>query len=186
MNFLKRVVWVVGVLVCLHSGAAAAAEAQPDMAIFVIDSSQAEYGNMLRDDVWQIIRTQFPAAVISGAVEPEHKEQRQQVPVFPLEKGELHHLTERLGVTKVSIVEILPAMVTYRQILFSQRLQAKATLRICVYDSASKQYVLAEDIHGDGDNQTYLPYSSIGTKPAVREATVRAMEKGVKKLQVLL
>lgn len=140
----------------------------------VVNHSKEAYGDQVKSEVCR----QFDKQQLVSAV--AEKDLKVITTMFgcdelsKAEKPELGKIAEKTGVNKVVIVEILPAMIQYNQIILYQVIKAEATLRIRVYDAGKAQYTLREDIAGQGNNQTFLPYTSLGTKPAVLEAVHRA------------
>ncbi|MDU2064700.1 MAG: hypothetical protein E6713_07630 [Sporomusaceae bacterium] len=150
------------------------ASAREDVLLVVVDSSKEAYGSQLKKEVNQQLETHLS---LQGSTEQKIETMIQEFGVNEfsnVEKPELAELTKKMGVHKAVIVEILPAMIEYNQIASFQKIQADATLRIRLYDADKEQYIFMGNISGKGSNKTFLPFTSIGTKPAVLEAVQKA------------
>jgi len=148
--------------------------AQESIRLVIVDHSKAAYGIQLKSEVGTQLEKQLS---IRSTQENELREVIKGLGFEDISKAEKHELaliTEKMGVNKIIIVEILPAMIEYNQIVLCQTIKADATLRIRLYDADKGQYVLREDSSGKGSNKTFIPYTSIGTKPAVKEAVHNA------------
>jgi len=148
--------------------------AQESIRLVIVDHSKAAYGIQLKSEVCTQLEKQLS---IRSTQKNELREVIKGLDLEEISKAEKHELalmTEKMGVNKIIIVEILPAMIEYNQIVFCQTIKADATLRIRLYDADKGQYVLREDSSGKGSNKTFIPYTSIGTKPAVQEAVHNA------------
>lgn len=132
-------------------------------ALLIADSSKASFSDILREDVKTVFENELKVKAVT---------EKDGLKIAALEKGELAKAAE--GAQKVVVVEILPTTLGYEQMLICQRLNAQATLRVRVYDKNTAQYTFYEEISGKGDNKTFIPYTSIGTKPAVQEAVHNA------------
>ncbi len=162
------------------------ASAKEATILIIVDSSKEAYGSQLKSEVCTQLEKQL---LIHAAEEKELQETIKGLgfeEISKAEKPELAKMAEKMGVNKVVIVEILPAMVEYNQIIFCQTIKADATLRIRLYDADKGQYVLMEDSSGKGSNKTLLPYMSIGTKPAVLEAVHKAALVATEKIKMTL
>lgn len=155
-----------------------AAPANPgSVPIIIVDSSKEPYGSELKSE----IAAQLGKRLSCSQIEPNLTQH-----VELSDKEDLNNLANAVGSDYVLIVDILPVKVDFRELLIYKSLKTDATLRVRLYKSTEKQYILNEDIAGQGSNTTVIPYTSIGKKPAALEAVHKAAVATAQKLGKIL
>lgn len=151
---------------------------QKGVVCLVVDNSQENFGQKLRQTVEEELSKKFTTHRISLRELPATDVSE----AWRMEKNDFADLARQSGANQVAVIEILPARISYQQVLFCEFMKAKATLRIRYYDAQTDQYLLWEDVSGNGDNKTLFPWTSIGTKPAVVEAVHHAADFAAQKI----
>jgi len=156
-----------------------ASPANPENLRFVVmDGSHEKYGSELKKEVISKLDKQMPGCEIgSNDLKAATLEQLQQG-----DRQYLSTLAKELGTDSILTVEILPVKSDYNDLLYYKNIKTMAILRIRLYNAVTKQYTLIEDVVGRGSNTTYIPYTSIGKKPPVKEAVKKAADAGIKKI----
>jgi hypothetical protein len=149
-----------------------------NLRFVVVDSSHEKYGGELKKDVILKLDKQMPGCEIgSNDLKATTLEQLQLG-----DRQYLSTLAKDLGTNSILTVEILPVKSDYSDLLYYKNIKTVATLRVRLYNAVTKQYTLTEDVIGRGSNTTYLPYTSIGKKPPVKEAVRKATDAGSQKI----
>jgi hypothetical protein len=143
--------------------------------LVVVDQSKETYGAELKDAVYNQLKKQ-----VKGFVKEELKlngvSSKNADVVAKAEQPELLELANDKGAKQVLIVEILPTKSDFSDIILYKAIKSEATLRIRLYDKATKQYMLNETVSGIASNKTYIPYTGVGKKITVLEAVHKATD----------
>lgn len=174
----SRIFLLILMISILSVGAVGQAAAQKGVVCLVVDNSQENFGNELRQAVGEELSKEFTTKMIPL----QELTATDSSKVCRMEKFDFADLARQNGADQVAVIEILPARISYQQVLFCEFMKAKATLRIRYYDALTDQYLLWEDVSGSGDNKTLFPWTSIGTKPAVAEAVHHAADFAAEKI----
>lgn len=188
MKIVKCLVYAVIVLM-LSAGAAVGCYANeyeerqtPGIFLIVTDSSKEAYGTQLKAAVFSQIRKQLHSPVNQASESKNQNTNNETNKINWAEADELLELANRSGSNQILVVEILPIKSDFSDILFYKAIKSEATLRICLYDAAKRQYILTAEVAGTGINKTYIPYTSVGKKPTVWEAVHRAATAAAEKI----
>ncbi|SFM27386.1 hypothetical protein [Pelosinus propionicus] len=156
-----------------------ASNANPEGVRFVVmDSCKEKYGNELKNEITAKLEKQLPGGEMISKDLRENTLEKLQLG----DQKDLNSLAKELGSKYVLTVEILPVKSDYSDLLYYKNIKTVATLRIRLYNTITQKYALSEDVIGRGSNTTWLPYTSIGKKPPVKEAVRKATEDGIKKI----
>lgn len=174
----KSLCMLVVVFIILAVIPISAASTNPgNLPLIIVDSSKEPYGSELKSE----IAAQLGERLSCRQIEPNLSKN-----VELSDKEELDYLAKAVGSDYVLIVDILPVKVDFREALIYKSLRTDATLRVRLYKSTEKQYILNEDIAGQGSNTTLIPWTSIGKKPATLEGVHKAAAATARKLGQIL
>ncbi len=155
---------------------------RPEILLIVTDSSREAYGTQLKNKIFSQLRDR-----LNGSVNQESEAENQDPnngtnKIKWAESDELSELAGRSGSNQIIVVEILPIKSNFSDILFYKAIKSEVTLRIRLYDAVKKQYILSDEVIGEGINKTYIPYTSVGKKQSVLEAVGKATRAAAEKI----
>jgi hypothetical protein len=169
---------ILAILICFGYGSIAACSASDSkivsdkgILLSVVDSSKETYGAELKNKVYTQLSSQLKCSVLE-----ENDE------IVSAEQPQLLELANKEGAKQVLVVEILPAKTDGDEIIFYKAIKAEATLKVRLYDSERKQYILNEAVSGVYTNKTYIPYTDVGKKHSVLAAVSKAADVIVQKV----
>jgi hypothetical protein len=174
----KSLIVLVTMFVMLIVPVSASPMNPENIRFVVIDSSKETYGSELKNEITSKLDKQMPGCQIA-------RNDLGRNTLDQLQRGDrqdLNSLAKDMGTNDLLTVEILPVKVDYREMLFYKKFRTDATLRLRLYNAATQQYTLVEDVAGHGSNTTIIPYTSVSTKPAVEEAIKKATDAGIQKI----
>jgi hypothetical protein len=145
------------------------------MLLVVVDQSKEKYGAELKDAVYNQLKSQ-----VKGFIKEESTlhdiNSKSANEIAKAEQPELLELANEKGVKQVLIVEILPTKSDFSDIILYKAIKSEATLKIRLYDAATKQYMLNEEVSAIDTNKTYIPYTGVGKKVTVLTAVHKATD----------
>lgn len=176
---MNRSFWILVVLfIVLAALPVSAAPANPgSIPLIIVDSSKEPYGSELKSEIAAQLGKKLPCRPIELNL------------IKNLESGDkedLNNLANAVGSDYILIVDILPIKVDFCEALVYKSLKTDATLRVRLYKSTEKQYIVNEDIAGQGSNTTLIPWTSIGKKPAALEAVHKAISATAQRIGKIL
>lgn len=188
MKIVKCLLYVVVVLMVSVGVTASCYAAEdngitrPEILLIVADSSREAYGTQLKNKTFSQLRDQLNDSV-NQASEAENQDPNNEINKIKwAESTALSELAGRSGSNQIIVVEILPIKSNFSDILFYKAIKSEVTLRIRLYDAVKRQYILTDEVIGEGINKTYIPYTSVGKKQSVLEAVCKAARAAAEKI----
>lgn len=186
MKIVKCLFYAVVVLVVSAGAAVSYANGSeisqaPQILLIVTDSSREAYGPQLTNEVIAQLQKQLNGSVKHYSI--RNTTNNEAGKMNWAQETELTELANRSGFGQIAVIDILPIKSDFKDYLFYKAIKSEVILRICLYDAAKKQYLLTEEAVGTGVNKTYIPYTSVGKKPAVWEAVRNAARAAAEKIK---
>ncbi len=153
----------------------------PHILVIVTDSSREAYGPQLKDEVISQLQKQLNGSVAQYDIRITNNDEADKLK--QVRETELPELANRFGYDQVALIDLLPIKADFSDYLFYKAIKSEAIVRICLYDAINKQYRLTEEVTGTGINKTYIPYTSVGKKPAAGEAVRKAARAAAEKIK---
>lgn len=146
------------------------------MLLVVVDKSKESYGDQLRNEVYTQLKSQLKCSLLEESGLQNSMSSHEYDEISKAEQSQLLELANKKGTNQVLVVEILPTKSEFNDSIFYKAIKSEATLRVRLYDRATKQYIENEEVVGIGTNKTYIPYTGVGKKVTVLEAVHQATD----------
>lgn len=146
------------------------------MLLVVVDKSKESYGDQLKNEVYTQLKSQLKCSLLEESGLPNSTSSHEYDEISKAEQSQLLELANKKGTNQVLVVEILPTKSEFNDSIIYKAIKSEATLRVRLYDRATKQYVENEEVVGIGTNKTYIPYTGVGKKVTVLEAVHQATD----------
>lgn len=175
------VILLVGVGAAVSYASGGENSQAPHILVIVTDSSREAYGPQLKDEVISQLQKQLNGSVAQYDIRNTTNDEADKLK--QVRETELPELANRFGYAQVALIDLLPIKADFSDYLFYKAIKSEAILRICLYDAINTQYRLTEEVTGTGINKTYIPYTSVGKKPAAWEAVRNAARAAAEKIR---
>lgn len=146
------------------------------MLLIVVDKSKESYGDQLKNEVYTQLKNQLKCPLLEESGLQNSMNSHEYDEISKAEQLQLLELANKKGTNQVLVVEILPTKSEFNDSIIYKAIKSEATLKVRLYDRATKQYVENEEVVGIGTNKTYIPYTGVGKKVTVLEAVHQATE----------
>lgn len=146
------------------------------MLLVVVDKSKESYGDQLKNEVYTQLKSQLKCSLLEESGLQNSTSSHEYDEISKAEQSQLLELAIKKGTNQVLVVEILPTKSEFNDSIIYKAIKSEATLRVRLYDRATKQYVENEEVVGIGTNKTYIPYTGVGKKVTVLEAVQQATD----------